>query len=225
MNEYISSIWQEMQATINSGLTLDADVKVVQALKIERYDLRQLIADLDIYGDNGIKMPLIVFRFYPAEPSDWGMHNESYEQRVEIYFIDRSENEVYTDIAEAANSINQKVSSTDKMFAGQILTFETAKTVRTIVSFPSAGTVSLDSAVLTVLGEKVSSELVTDVGVRIQQIKELFKPGTSFQTFQILEQGGLDLTDVNPVNSALMEKNVAMLAGSFYMTVVYGNAY
>lgn len=225
MNEYISSVWQEMQATINSGLSLDVDVKVVQALKIERYDLRQLIADMDIYGESGIKMPLIVFRFYPAEPSDWGMHNEVYEQRLEIYFLDRSENEVYTEISEAANSATQKVSSTEKMFVGQILTFETAKTVRTVASFPAPGQVALSSAVSTVLGEKVSSELTADVGVRIQQIKELFKPGTVFQTFQILEQGGLDLTDVNPVNSALMEKNVAMLAGSFFMTVVYGSAY
>jgi len=50
-------------------------------------------------------------------------------------------------------------------------------------------------------------------------------PGTTFTNFQILEQGSLDLTDMNPVNSALMEKNVQMLAGAFSLNILYGNTY
>ena len=225
MSEFISSIWQEMQAKINSGLTLGVNVKVVQALKIERYDLRQLIADLDIQGTGGIEMPLIVFRYFPAEAVDWGMQNEAYSQRIEIYFMDRSDNEIYTSITTGATSASQTVASTSKMFVGQILTFETTKQVATIKTIDSSTGLTFEASLTTVTSEKVSSELITDVGVRIQQIKDLLIPGTSFTNFQILEQGSLDLTDMNPVNSALMEKNVQMLAGAFSLNILYGNTY
>ena len=225
MSEFISSIWQEMQAKINSGLTLGVNVKVVQALKIERYDLRQLIADLDIQGTGGIEMPLIVFRYFPAEAVDWGMQNEAYSQRIEIYFMDRSDNEIYTSITTGATNASQTVASTSKMFVGQILTFETTKQVATIKTIDSSTGLTFEASLTTVTSEKVSSELITDVGVRIQQIKDLLIPGTSFTNFQILEQGSLDLTDMNPVNSALMEKNVQMLAGAFSLNILYGNTY
>ena len=225
MSEFISSIWQEMQAKINSGLTLGVNVKVVQALKIERYDLRQLIADLDIQGTGGFEMPLIVFRYFPAEAVDWGMQNEAYSQRIEIYFMDRSDNEIYTSITTGATNASQTVASTSKMFVGQILTFETTKQVATIKTIDSPTGLTFEAALTTVTNEKVSSELITDVGVRIQQIKDLFLPGTTFTNFQILEQGSLDLTDMNPVNSALMEKNVQMLAGAFSLNILYGNTY
>lgn len=225
MSEFISSIWQEMQAKINSGLTLGVNVKVVQALKIERYDLRQLIADLDIQGTGGIEMPLIVFRYFPAEAVDWGMQNEAYSQRIEIYFMDRSDNEIYTSITTGATNASQTVASTVKTFVGQILTFETTKQVATIKTIDSSTGLTFEASLTTVTSEKVSSELITDVGVRIQQIKDLLIPGTSFTNFQILEQGSLDLTDMNPVNSALMEKNVQMLAGAFSLNILYGNTY
>ena len=225
MNEFISSIWQEMQAKINSGLTLDADVKVVTALKIERYDLRQLIADLDINNTSGIKMPLIIFRHFPAEAADWGMHNESYTQRIEIYFMDRSANEIYTTVTTGATSDVQTVASTAGMVVGQILTFETTRQVATIKSIDSSTQVTFAAPLTTVIGEKVGSELITDVGLRVQQIKDLFAPGTSFTNFQIVEQGSLDVSDMNPVNSILMEKNVQMLTGAFSLNILYGNTY
>lgn len=225
MSELLNTVWLELASVIQNSADMPADTYITTALKIERYDLRNLIANLDLNNSNQIKLPLVVCRFYPAEPADYGMHIEAYTQRVDIIFLDRSANVPRVTVQETSVGDVIVVANTEGLYEGQCFVV-LGKDTRVIVkSIDSATEMTVTEAVSVSTGDILEGQLSTELQMRIQKIKDSLLPGGAHTSFQILEQGVMDASDINPVNALLLEKNLAILAGTYSLVLAYGQVY
>lgn len=214
-------IFNEINSIVVSTLSLPSQAIVTKATKFVRFDWKSLIQLFESVG-GGLEPPYCIIRPGPSQESDWGMHNMAFTIPLEIFLVESERNKINTTVITGAASATQEVTSTAKMFVDQRLYFETAGVYRIVASITDATHVVLTSSVTTVNGEGVTSDITSDVEVKIEKLRTAFKPGGSFTTFQLVTDPSTDVSDMNPANDHYGHDNYSLLAGSCYLEPLLG---
>jgi len=214
----------ELTTLCNTLLSVGSSIEVItRATKMARYDWRDLIQRDEATG-TGLNTPFVVLRIGRATPQDWGLQNKAYLYPVDLILVHNSNNRLDATLQPGATGVNQNYSATTGIFVGQKHWFEGTDAWRTVTAFSGSG-VTLDSSIVTSTGERVFSETVRDIEVRMEQLMDAIGWGDAFTSFQIVEEPDLDVSDMNYVNQIFLGANYPLLAGILSLKLLIGETY
>jgi hypothetical protein len=211
----------EVNAKVVTTLGLDTEAIVTKATKFVRFDWRELLSYFENLG-LGTTPPWVIIRPGPEEETNWDMASHTAIVPIEIFLVESEVNRVKTTVSNGINSVTQTVGSTTKMFVGQRLWFATAQSFAIVLTVDSSTQITLETAVNTISGETILSEIQSDVHVKMEKLRRAFSAANTFTYFQILEDTVIDVSDMNPVNESVEKDNYILFAGSCYAKLVVG---
>jgi len=223
MADLSGPVYDEVKVKIATALGYSDNSKIItDSRKLIRYDWRSLVAAFENTGA-GLNPPYVVIRPLPSEEADYGMAVHCFKIPIEIYYINSERNKALSSISTPSSYLNPAtVSNTNNMFVGQTLWFLTSQTSAKITAINSPTSISLDSNMPVSTSQQVVSEVIQDVGYRIGQIRTAFRQGTSFNSFQIVDDPAEFISDLNPVNDYFEGNNYQMFGSSCYFKALVG---
>jgi hypothetical protein len=221
----VNLVFEEVKEVIASALGYTDQTRIIaEATKLIRFDWRSLVSLWDRGGD-GINPPYVVVRPLPTMEAYFGLAADCWYQPFEIYYIDSERNRASATATTGASYANPiTVTNTNNMFVGQEIWFDSTspQVLTTIESILSPTSIKAASAIPSNITGTIVSDVTSDVAFKTEKIKLAFTRGGSFTNFQVMEDPGLFISDLNPANDYFLSGNYGVYAASATVNLLVG---